>query len=154
VLLDTSADPYTDATFEDAVRVAASLARAAWMNHQPVELHTTSGRVTTAEARGGEFRDVLDILAEVAREEHDRGMREVLRLRQREDGVSLAVVTGRARAEQLWVLRQVTAAFQGIALVSLTGEADARAVSVPGVLKLTVRSSAEFAEAWPKVVRR
>ncbi|MCM3925604.1 DUF58 domain-containing protein, partial [Frankia sp. AiPs1] len=49
VLLDTSAAPYTEESFEAAVRVAASLAVAAFNGGHPVEARTTAGARAAAE---------------------------------------------------------------------------------------------------------
>ncbi|BEP13953.1 DUF58 domain-containing protein [Acidothermaceae bacterium B102] len=156
VLLDTSPDAYTGDGFEEAVSVAASVTHAAWLNHQPVELRTTAGQITLAEPRGAAFRDVLDALAAVKLslpEVRDVGLRELLKVSRHQDGVTLAVVTGRAAAEQLWVVRQVAAAFQGITLIRVTDIASAP-VTVPGAVTLTVRESSELARVWPTSVRR
>ena len=67
VVLDTSASPYTADSFEDAVRVAASMAVAARLHHFPLELRTTGGLVAIADAAQSELRPVLDLLAEPRR---------------------------------------------------------------------------------------
>jgi uncharacterized protein (DUF58 family) len=151
VVLDTSREPYTDSTFESAVTVAASIARAAWLNHQPVELRTTSGAIVTAEPRSAEFRDVLDGLAAVERDDADPGLRALLATGRRSEGVSLAVVTGRPRAEQLWVVRQVRPAFQVLSVVCLD-DAQRPWENPPGVIGVTAADADDFARRWPAVI--
>lgn len=160
VVLDTSTDPYPHgAGFEDAVRVAASLAHSAWLNHQPVVLRTTGGTVAAAESGGSRIRDVLDALAEVECTDDDPGLRALLRT-SADEGVSLAVVTGRATPEQLWVLRRIESAYHGVTLVSLRpqdqdrGHDPGRMPAVPGVRALLLHGSDDLVDAWNRAVRR
>ncbi len=152
VLLDTSREAYSDALFEEAVTVAASIARAGWLNHQPVEVRTTSGIVVTAEPRSAELGDVLDALAAVERRDADPGLRALRGTGRRAEGVSVAVVTGRPRAEQLWVVRQVRPAFQVLSVVCLDDEPRPAWEGAPGIIGLTAPDADEFARRWPAAI--
>lgn len=100
VLLDTSVPPYPDASFEDAVRVAASFAVAAAEAGHAVEVMTTGG------ARASGPDEALDLLAGVERDPADGGWREPAM--SVPAGAVPLLVTGRspgtARAETDWLL--------------------------------------------------
>jgi uncharacterized protein (DUF58 family) len=68
VLLDTAAGPYGDATFEDAVSVAASLVCATATRGRPVELHTTTRGVLRRGVGPAIVTPALDALALVERD--------------------------------------------------------------------------------------
>jgi uncharacterized protein (DUF58 family) len=153
VVLDTSAAGYTAESFEDAVRVAASLCAAATTHDFPLELRTTGGAVLPVERGPSGLRSVLDLLAAVDRSDRDPGLRELLRMPPSDEGVSLGVVTGRAAPEQTAAVATVSSRFAMASLV-MVGEEYARpAPQLHGVLVLNVAGSEEFVGAWSGVVR-
>ena len=74
VVLDTSRRPYSPESFEDAVRVAASLCVAACEAGFPLRLATTSGASAVAERGGDGVTAVLDLLAGVEASADDPGL--------------------------------------------------------------------------------
>jgi uncharacterized protein (DUF58 family) len=154
VVLDTSTSPYTDESFEDAVRAAASLCVAAWRNGSPLELRTTAGEVAVSDRQGFGRDDVMDLLCAVHREEEDPGLHGLLRIRPHVDGVALGVVTGQAEPDQAGVVGLVSSRFQMVSVVQV-GELHGRpAPRLRGAAVVNVRTSEDFAVAWNRLVRR
>jgi uncharacterized protein (DUF58 family) len=157
VVLDVSAAPYTakgataDA-FEAAVRVTASLCMAACRDRSPLELRTTSGTAATADRIGQGRTTILDLLAGVRPSDDLPGLRELLRMTPREEGVSLAVVSGQPAAEQRAAVSSVSARFAMVSLIQV-GDSFARpAAPLRGALTLNVVTSDDFAAAWNRLV--
>ena len=73
LLLDTSKSPYAAESFEDAVRVTASLATAAWTSKYPLEVCTTGGGRAMCTGAEGDLLPVLDLLAQVQPTQDDPG---------------------------------------------------------------------------------
>jgi uncharacterized protein (DUF58 family) len=154
VVLDASIAPYSDESFEDAVRVAASLAMAAARHGYPVELRITGGGAAAADKTGEGRLAVMDLLAGAARTPGDPGLAELARITPDETGVSLAVVTGQVPGEQLGLLGAIRPRFQMVSLAQV-GEQHGRPAAPPsGVVGVNVKTSEEFATAWDRLVRR
>jgi uncharacterized protein (DUF58 family) len=154
VVLDTSADPYTDASFEDAVSAAASLCVAAISGGFPLELRTTSG-ASSAAGRGADgITAVLDLLAGVQRSPTDPGLRALPGMTPPDGGVSLGVVTGQPGGDLLAVLPAVRSRFLMVSLVQFAGRFTAPPPAMRGVIAVNVRGIDEFAAAWNVLVRR
>jgi uncharacterized protein (DUF58 family) len=149
VVLDTSTAPYSDDFFEDAVRVAASLAVSGRTHGFPVEIATTGGRRVPA-GRGVATADpALDLLAEIAPTDDDRGLLALPSLTPHQAGTVLGVVTGQAAPEALAAISAVRRHYSVITVVQV-GELFRRpAPRVEGALVVNVRTSAEFAASWP-----
>ncbi|MBL7491367.1 DUF58 domain-containing protein [Frankia sp. AgB1.9] len=148
VLLDTSAAPYTEDFFEDAVRVAASLAVSGRTHGFPVELVTSSGQRVAA-GRGAESVDAaLDLLAGVAPSPEDPGLAALPGLAPRQPGSVLGVVTGQPAAEKLAAVSTVRQRFSMVSVVQV-GEIYGRpGRPVGGAMVVNVRTSDEFAAVW------
>jgi uncharacterized protein (DUF58 family) len=154
VVLDTSAGPYTDASFEDAVRVAASLCVAASDNGYPLTLQTTGGGVAAAE-RGGQGRaGTLDLLAGIERSAEDGGLAELIRVVPGDDGVSLGVVTGPVEAPTLASVSAIRNRFDMVSLVMVGEGFDRPAPDVRGAFVLRCRDSVDFAAQWNARTKR
>jgi uncharacterized protein (DUF58 family) len=153
VLLDTSMEPYDDESFEDAVRVAASLVVACSDRRFPTELRTTGGIVGSIDPTGHGRTDVLDKLAAVNRDEVDPGLDAVLAVAaRREQGVSAAVVTGQPTVERASALGRVRSRFQMVTLIQLGERFDRPAMNVSGVLGVAGNTSEDLALIWQRKV--
>jgi uncharacterized protein (DUF58 family) len=157
VVLDTSAASYgtgaaaADA-FEDAVRVAASLAVAAVDHGFPLELRTTGGALAKTD-RAFRRTELLDLLAGVSCTADDPGLVALPAMAPRDDGVSLGVVTGHPPAVQRAAVARVRPRFQMVSLVHI-GPRQGRPEPTRGALVLDVADSDTFAAAWNRLVRR
>ncbi|MFG1609203.1 DUF58 domain-containing protein [Actinoplanes sp. NPDC049265] len=151
VVLDTSAAPYDDDSFEHAVRAAASLAVAALRAGFPLDLRTTGGEAATVEEDGLGRTQVLDLLAAVGRDPADQGLAALPALAPEQGAVSLGVVTGRPGATELAVLPRLRPRFLMVSLVQFAATFQAPA-QLPGVVSLAARGPADFALAWNELV--
>jgi uncharacterized protein (DUF58 family) len=148
VVLDTSAAPYTDDFFEDAVRVAASLAVSGRVHGFPVDLLTTAGRRVPA-GRGAESADkALDLLAEVEPQDDDPGLSALPTFSPREVGTVLGVVTGQAAPEALAAVSAIRRHYSVVSVVQVGERFGRPAPRVDGALVVNVRTSDEFAATW------
>lgn len=154
VVLDTSAGPYTEGSFEEAVSAAASLCVAAIQGGFPLELRTTGGGAVAADQVGDGVTVVLDLLAGVRRSDDDRGLAALPAIVPPDESVSLGVVTGQPGAELLAVLPAVRPRFLMVSLIQFAEEFTAPPAALRGVVAVNVRDGAEFAASWNHLVRR
>jgi uncharacterized protein (DUF58 family) len=149
VVLDTSADPYHDESFEDAVRIAASLVVACADRRYPTEFRTTGGIVGSVDPSGQGRVDVLDKLAAVQSSNRDGGLEELTRhAASREQGVSMAVVTGQPGPDKGQYVAQVRGRFQMVTLVQLGDRLERDHLSIAGVLGVSGATSDDLARLW------
>lgn len=151
VVLDTSADSYRDGSFEDAVRVAASLCVAACRSGDQLLFRTTGGTVGRP-ARGARGRDaVLDLLAGVQCSADDPGLTALTAMVPPQEGVSLGLVTGRPEERQRRAVQTVRSRYQMISLIQVGGRPGRRGgggTGTGGIFTLDVGTSADFARTW------
>ncbi len=153
VVLDTSVGPYTDASFEAAVRVAASLAVAAFDGGHPVEVRTTGGAQAAAERGMSGHGDLLALFAEAERREADAGLGVLAGLGSAAEGAALGVVTGTPRQGALDAVGPALRRF-AVASVALVGERGGRPVpTVPGAFTVSAPTSEQFAAQWNRTIR-
>jgi uncharacterized protein (DUF58 family) len=153
VVLDTSSAPYTDASFEDAVRVAASLAVAAAEGGFPLQLRTTGDEHLSVRGRDQE-PELLDLLAGVQRTAEDPGLSALREMAPQENGLALAVVTGRPDPEMRVAVSRVRSRFAVVSLVQV-GEGSGRgAPPLPDAFVVGVDTSADFPATWNRLVTR
>jgi uncharacterized protein (DUF58 family) len=153
VVLDTSRPPYTEDSFEDAVRIAASLAVAAADGGFPLQLRTTGGEQATVRGREAES-EMLDLLAGVHRTAEDPGLPALRGMAPSEDGVALAVVTGQADAEARAVVSRVRTHFAMVSLVQVGRRQERRTAPLPGAFVVMVETSDDFPATWNRLVTR
>ncbi|ONH54715.1 hypothetical protein CcI49_30695 [Frankia sp. CcI49] len=184
VVLDTSAAPYLDAPnggrandgrrgdgdghsagdgrgqgqvhgrFEDAVRIAASLAAAAVTHGFPVEVHTTGGQRAVAQRGEGAPMAVLDLLAGVEAGADDPGLTALTGMVPRDGGVVLGIVTGQPAAVAAATVSAVRPRFAMVTLVQVGATPGRPGPAVRGALVLNVRTSEDFVAAWNTRVAR
>lgn len=152
VALDTSAAPYTDDSFEDAVRIAASLAVAAAVGGFPMQLRTTGGERASSRSRDQEAT-MLDLLAGVRRTPGDQGLWALGEMAPQELGLALAVVTGRPAPVMRTAVSRVRARFSMISVVEV-GRRTGPPEPLAGALIVQVESSEEFPAVWDRLVSR
>jgi uncharacterized protein (DUF58 family) len=137
VVLDTSVEPYTDESFEDAVRVAGSLAVAAVEGGFPLQLRTTGGERSA-----------------VRRTDDDPGLAALREMAPRENGLALAVVTGRPDAARRAAVGRVRNFFAMVSVVHVGQRAGDRLPPLPGAFAVSVESSEDFPATWNRLVTR
>ncbi|MEZ5232349.1 MAG: DUF58 domain-containing protein [Acidimicrobiia bacterium] len=149
IVLDTQAGSYIDErAFDEAVRVTASLVSAGAMQRFPTTLHTTGGVVVGIDATGSGLTEALDVLAAIAAEVADPGLRTLTRLAgRRQHGASLGVVTGSV-CTQLSVVSSVRQRYEMATLVQLGPNYGRTVAGVEGVLGIACVDLAEFARVW------
>jgi uncharacterized protein (DUF58 family) len=154
VVLDTAAPGYTDDSFEEAVRAAASLCVAFARGGSALALHTTGGRSVPEQpaARGGaDPTPALDALAEAARTRDDAGLAALSQLVPAGPGVVLVVVTGEPDPAHLAVLPSIRPRFGSVSLVQVSEGAARPRQRLPGIGAVSVRTSEDLAAVWDQV---
>jgi uncharacterized protein (DUF58 family) len=154
VVLDTSAAPYTDESFEDAVRAAASLCVAACRSGFPLRFHTTGGARAASDRDGQGRGAVLDLLAGVEPSADDPGLAQLIDLVPADEMVSLGVVTGQAPHDELAAVAAVRGRFDMVSVVAVGEEFGRPGPAVAGALVVNCATSEEFALLWNQAVRR
>ncbi len=152
VFLDCCRSVYaSDAAFEDAVSVAASLVEAGIASHYPVEFHASSGLGGYVDPTGKGRMHVLDLLAEVEATADDPGIAELARLvDRRHAAVSLGVVTGHPRAGDAAAVSRSAGRFGAASVIQIGDRWDAHPFRIPGAFVMHAPTAADFAERWTK----
>ncbi len=146
VLLDLRPSLYTEADFEQAVDIAASVVTASSANKSPVELRITDGTVVGG-PRLRNATPLIDHLTGVEASDNGDLRTELLRLRRNRGGTSLIVITGEIDRADLPHIAALRRRFDRLVVVSL----DPHRTPVPRFpgLRIIVGADAdEVALAW------
>lgn len=153
VVLDTQESLYGEESFEEAVRVAASIVMASAMNNFPVRVRTTCGLAMGAE-RGVRPDAVLDQLSSLTTSP-DANLRAITRqVASERGGFSLAVLTGQASATELAAVGPMRARFDTVTIGRLGVSGRGTVHELPGAVLINAETSVDFALAWNRRVRR
>ena len=146
VLFDQRPGRYTEAAFEQAVDVAASVVTAAAANKAPVELRTTDGTVLG----GPRLRDVtplIDLLTGIEAVDDGDLRADLTRLRRSRGGTSLVVVTGEIDRADLPYVAALRRRYERLVVVSI--DPDRTPVPrFPGLRIIVGADVDEVALAW------
>jgi uncharacterized protein (DUF58 family) len=149
IVLDTSSEPYADESFEDAVRVAASLVAAGAQKRYPTDFRTTGGVAGNVDPTGTGLSDVMDKLAAVQPTDADPGLRALTTIAPpRNRGVSLGAVTGQPTIDQARTVGLVRGWFDMATIIQVGERFQRPPLSVSGVLSINATTSAEWARIW------
>jgi uncharacterized protein (DUF58 family) len=149
IVLDTSTEPYDQTSFEDAVRVAASLVTAGADKRYPTEFRSTGGVYGSVDPTGLGLSDVMDKLAAVQPSSSDPGLQSLTTLAPpRNRGVSLGVVTGQPAVEQARTVGRVRGRFDMATIIQVGERFERPPLTVTGVLSVNAGTSAEWAKMW------
>ncbi|MEU0530611.1 DUF58 domain-containing protein [Amycolatopsis tolypomycina] len=156
IVLDTSAKPYDDESFEEAVQVAASVCVAADRSNFPLACRTTANPAGEDASGASEVTSALDLLSGAQRSPEDRGLpaltdvvRDVVAAG---ESAALTIVTGRAGPGQPAVLTAMRRDFPTVTLVRI-GRTEPIPLSA-GVCTIDARTSSEFAVRWNRLFPR
>ncbi len=151
ILLDTRADSYTGDSFEDAIRAAASLAKASLSSRFPFQLRTTCGRSYDHSISHSQMMDEFAAL----QTDPEGSLPALVNVasRHRGGGFSVAVITGAGSSDELLQLGRLTSQFDAVTICRLGVQA-ADGVDLPGAVVLNAHTSSEFAKYWNRKVRR
>jgi hypothetical protein len=152
VVLDTSVAPYDDDSFEEAVRVAASVCAAAGRSGFPLVCRTTREPAEEKKSWDSEESAAMDLLSGAQPAAADRGLlalpdlvRDVVAAG---EGAALTVVTGRTEPGQLELLTAMRTDFPTVSLVQIGQTTTPPPVDTAGVFTIGARTSTEFAVRW------
>jgi uncharacterized protein (DUF58 family) len=149
IVLDTSSESYDEESFEDAVRVAASLVAAGAEKRYPTDFRTTGGVAGSVDPLGAGLSDVMDKLAAVQPADADPGLKALTAMAPpRNRGVSLGVVTGQPAVDQARTVGLVRGRFDMATIVQVGERFERPPLSVTGVLSINATTSAEWARIW------
>ncbi len=148
VLLDTWAGSYVDDSFEDAVRIAASLVDAGCASRYPVTFYTTSGFGAEAKPSGEGRLAIMRILAGVQTSKDDPGLNGVVRVAERVEGVSLGAVTGQPPPERTIGITRVQPRFDMVTVVQVGASFERPPMRIPGAFVVNGSDSLDVATRW------
>ena len=152
VILDNDGEGYAADTFEEAVRITASLCMTACHAGVPVSLRTTRGELASAERPGRERAGLLDLLAATETCEPGSGRAWLATMAAHPPGLSLIFVTGRVGSGTLGAVRVLCRRSRAVTVVQVCDPTESAAI--PGAAVIAVRSADGFESAWKKAAAR
>ncbi len=135
-------------SFEDAVRVAASLVSAGCESHYPVLFRTTGGIEADAGSTGEGRIAIMRILAGIQTTEDDPGLNAVIRFADQADGVSLGAITGQPPAERIAGISRVRPRFDMVTVVQVGEAFDRPPMEIAGAMVINGATSHDVADRW------
>ena len=152
VLLDTTSRVHDEESFEDAIRVAASIVSAAMLRRFPFTLRTTCGRVI--DERSARVA-VFDLLAELEPSGHATTLGDVVLTASMDPkGFSCAVVSGRATLDDLRPIGPLRNRFDQLTIVRMGTREAEQVHRLVGADLINARTSDDFARAWNRWSKR
>ena len=154
VLLDQRADRYTEASFEEAIDVAASTITVSAIGKAPVELRLTDGTVVG----GPRLRDPTPLVDHLTGLQADTTetpgtlQLQLLALRRARGGTALVVITGVLAADDLPYVAALRRRFERLVVVSIDPD-DRPAATYPGVRVISAADADQACAAWNVTVR-
>ena len=153
VIFDVNANVYEGDSFDDAVRVVASLMVANAKNNFPIRLRTTAGLVLGSET-GDRVDRILDHLAAVKVNKAASLSRLAPQVSTERGGFSLAVITGQAGVSELAAIGPLRSRFSNVTIGRVGVRGRGGVFELPGAVLINAGTSAEFAQAWNRRIRR
>ncbi len=145
VILDTRESIHDEDSFEEAISVAASIVNSSLRRRFPCRLMTTCGIDLDGSSRRGV---ILDRLAGLVWSDQGDIGETARRARNRKGGFSLALISGRAPADDLIAIGPLRARFRNITIGRLGAPAGRTVVELPGATVINARTGLDFASAW------
>jgi uncharacterized protein (DUF58 family) len=152
VLADLSPARYSEATFEEAIDVTASLVVSLAAGQAPVQLRLTNGD----RLGGPSHRDpmpLVDYLTEVQPDPSGSLDTQLFRLRRDRGGTALVVVTGQLEVDQLPAIAALRRRFDRVIVTAIVAR-PGRMPGHPGLTVVAARSALEVARTWNTRVAR
>jgi uncharacterized protein (DUF58 family) len=149
VIFDTRDSVHDDDSFEEAVTAVASIIAASQVRRFPFRLETTCGtRIDHTMPRGNAF-DALAGLRRVPIGSIERTVRQT----SREQGASLAVISGRCSTSDLACIATVQTRFAAITIGRIGARTGGEVVLAPSALLINASNASAFARAWNRRMR-
>lgn len=153
VILDTTRSLYDDQSFEDAVRATASIIVSAMTRRFPFTLRTSDGYVIDDRSSRLAVMDLLSAL-----EPHDDSSMDLAQAATTASndpaGLSCAVITGRAGVDALGSLGPIRNRFDQLTMIRMGSGTSSEIYELAGAVLINANTSADFAQAWNRRMRR
>ncbi len=153
IVFDVNESVYAGDSFEQAVRVVASLMMANARSHFPVRMRSTAGLVIGSES-GAQLDRIMDHLAAIRPDPEASLHRVTSQVAAERSGFSLAVITGQAGVSDLAAVGPLRSRFANVTIGRVGVRGRGGVFELPGAVLINASTSTEFAEAWNRRIRR